>query len=93
MRKAGLQLLEAFMGIFLGMIAASTLQLALHKPLAAQELPRLADHPCRAGTQQPPYLHGDVVTLGGTAYVCNGFDGSWRRRPSSAERRMRTIGF
>jgi hypothetical protein len=93
MRKAGLQLLEAFMGIFLGMIAASTLQLALHRPLAAHELPRLADHPCRAGTQHPPYLHGEVVTLDGTAYVCNGFNGNWRHLPAGAERRMHNIGF
>ena len=92
MRKTGLRLLEAFMGIFLGMIAASMLRLALHHPSVAQDVPRLADHPCRAGTQQPPYLHGDVLTLAGTAYVCNGFDGSWRHAPAGAERRRQTTG-
>ena len=78
MRKAALQLFEAFTGIFLGMLAAGTLQVALHHPSVAQELPRLADHPCRAGTQHAPYLHGEVVRIAGTSYRCNGFDGSWR---------------
>ena len=93
MRKTGFQLLEAFTGIFLGVLAAATLQIALHHPSAARELPRLADHPCRAGTQHAPYLHGEVVTISGTAYMCNGFDGSWRHVPAGADRRMHGAAF
>lgn len=93
MRKAALQLFEAFTGIFLGVLAAVTLQLALHHPSIAQELPRLADHPCRAGSQHAPYLHGEVVTIAGTTYMCNGFDGSWRHVAAGAQHHTHPVGF
>ena len=88
-RKTAAQLLEAVTGIFLGVVAAATLQIALDHPSAARELPRLADHPCPVGGQHAPYLNGDIVTIAGTNYVCNGFDGSWRHVPAGAERRTR----
>jgi hypothetical protein len=83
MPRVILELIGAVTGLAVGALATVAIVPVIHQPLAAHELPPVADHPCRAGAHAP-YLDGDMVKIQGIAFVCDGYSGQWRNQPDPA---------